>query len=420
MIDIFIFAVLLFLSGFFSGSETAFTSITEYQLASMKLSKTKKKLLNKLIKDKQTVISTLLVGNNIINTVLAVYAGVVANRMSASLPEGSGPLIASFVSIVLLLIFGEVLPKQFGVAFTKGWCTMSAYIIYFLMLILMPITKAMNWLSKKVMKLLPLNANDDAPTVSELMLMAENSEKAGNIDSMEKNLMFTSSQINDLTAEDVMIPKNKIIAATATVKPTELIQTFKTHLYSRIPIYKNSIDDIIGIFNIKECLRLDPNKFDTFDISKHLKKPIYIPGNVTIGNLMEQMKASRNHMAVVVSEYGVTEGIVTLENILERIIGLIGDEYDDEDDSKELVKQSNEITELEIEGLTSLADISKIINIDFSNEIHHKVNTINGFLIDLKGDFLTESETFNYKDFEFKVLSIKGKCANMVKITKKK
>ena len=135
---------------------------------------------------------------------------------------------------------------------------------------------------------------------------------------------------------------------------------------------------------------------------------------------MEQMKASRNHMAVVVSEYGVTEGIVTLENILERIIGLIGDEYDDEDDSKELVKQSNEITELEIEGLTSLADISKIINVDFSNEIHHKVNTINGFLIDLKGDFLTESETFNYKDFEFKVLSIKGKCANMVKITKKK
>ena len=420
MIDIFIFAVLLFLSGFFSGSETAFTSITEYQLASMKLSKTKKKLLNKLIKDKQTVISTLLVGNNIINTVLAVYAGVVANRMSASLPEGSGPLIASFVSIVLLLIFGEVLPKQFGVAFTKGWCTMSAYIIYFLMLILMPITKAMNWLSKKVMKLLPLSANDDAPTVSELMLMAENSEKAGNIDSMEKNLMFTSSQINDLTAEDVMIPKNKIIAASATVKPTELIQTFKTHLYSRIPIYKNSIDDIIGIFNIKECLRLDPNKFDTFDISKHLKKPIYIPGNVTIGNLMEQMKASRNHMAVVVSEYGVTEGIVTLENILERIIGLIGDEYDDEDDSKELVKQSNEITELEIEGLTSLADISKIINVDFSNEIHHKVNTINGFLIDLKGDFLTEGETFNYKDFEFKVLSIKGKCANMVKITKKK
>ena len=386
----------------------------------MKLSKTKKKLLNKLIKDKQTVISTLLVGNNIINTVLAVYAGVVANRMSASLPEGSGPLIASFVSIVLLLIFGEVLPKQFGVAFTKGWCTMSAYIIYFLMLILMPITKAMNWLSKKVMKLLPLSANDDAPTVSELMLMAENSEKAGNIDSMEKNLMFTSSQINDLTAEDVMIPKNKIIAASATVKPTELIQTFKTHLYSRIPIYKNSIDDIIGIFNIKECLRLDPNKFDTFDISKHLKKPIYIPGNVTIGNLMEQMKASRNHMAVVVSEYGVTEGIVTLENILERIIGLIGDEYDDEDDSKELVKQSNEITELEIEGLTSLADISKIINVDFSNEIHHKVNTINGFLIDLKGDFLTEGETFNYKDFEFKVLSIKGKCANMVKITKKK
>lgn len=419
MFDCIVFIVLLLFSAFFSGTETAFTSLTEYSLASIKISDKKKELLKKLIGDKQTVIATLLVGNNIINTVLAVYAGVVANKMSDYLPQGSGPFVASFASIVLLLIFGEVLPKQIGVVFTKTWCSISAYPIYILVLLLRPITASMNWLSKTVIKILPAKESDDAPTITELMMMAENSEKAGNIDSMEKNLMYTSSQINDLTAEDVMIPKTKIIAAKSTVKPSELIQIFKTHLYSRIPVYKTSIDDIIGVFNIKECLRLDPTKVDSFDISNYLKAPIYIPGNVTIGNLMEQMKTSRNHMAVVVSEYGVTEGIVTLENILERIIGLIGDEYDDENDSKSLVKKVNGDVDAEIEGLTALAELSRQFDIEFSPETHHRVNTINGFLIDKKGDFLDEGDSFSYEGFDFKVLATKGKCATKIKISKK-
>ena len=421
MFDLFIFIMLLCLSAFFSGTETAFTALNEYSLASMKASQRKISCLKALIDDKASVISALLVGNNIVNTVLAVYTSVVTNKIlvkSQFLPPTAAPVIASLISIVFLLIFGEVLPKQFGVAFAKGWCLNSTYILRLLVFILKPITITMNYLSKTVMKMLPVEKKDDAPTIDELMLMAENSEKAGNIDSMEKSLMYSSSQINDLTASDVMIPKNKIVAARSDVKPDQLINIFKTHLYSRIPVYKTTIDEIIGIFNIKECLKLDQEKLSQFDISKYLVKPIYVPGNVTIGNLMEQMKETRIHMAVVVNEYGVTDGIVTLENILERIIGLIGDEYDDESDSPLINKSDKNKIDLEIDGTLSLQDLSKLLSIEFSNEIHHRVNTINGYLTDVKGDFLVEDDEFDYEGFHFKVLKANKHCAEKIKVTK--
>ncbi len=420
MTDFFIFIVLLCLSGFFSGTETAFTALTEYSIASMKAKPKKLDCLRDLVKDKGSVISALLVGNNIVNTILAVYAGVVTNKMVAetNLPPSAGPIIASVVSIIFLLIFGEVLPKQFAVAFAKGWCLNATYMLKFLVFVLKPITITMNYIGKFVLKLLPVEKSDDAPTVDELLLMAENSEKAGNIDSLEKTLMFTSSQLNDLTAADIMVPRNKIVAFKSDVDPTKLYETFQTHFYSRIPVYKNTLDDIIGIFNIKELLKFDYDHPEKFDINNYLTKPIFIPGNVSIGNLMEQMKSSGIHMAVVVNEYGVTDGIVTLENILERIIGLISDEYDDEKDA-ELVNNSDENNiELEIIGTLSLQDLSKLLEIEFPIEAHHKVTTINGFLTDVKGNFLNEGDEFEHEGYKFKVLSVQRRCAEKIKVTK--
>ena len=179
MIDLLIFIILLGLSAFFSGTETAFTALNEYSLASMKASQKRLNSLKLLIDNKASVISALLIGNNIVNTVLAVYAGVVANKMlvkSQIVPDAVGPIIASVLSIIFLLIFGEVLPKQFGVAFAKGWCLNSTYVLRFLVFVFKPIILAMNLLSRLVMKMLPVEEPDDGPTVDELMMMAENSE----------------------------------------------------------------------------------------------------------------------------------------------------------------------------------------------------------------------------------------------------
>ena len=138
--------------------------------------------------------------------------------------------------------------------------------------------------------------------------------------------------------------------------------------------------------------------------------------NVTIGNLMEQMKQSRNHMAIVVNEYGITDGIVTLENILERIIGIIDDEYDEENESSPIVQQNEDNSFQEEEGTITLQDISEMLDIEFSDKIHHRVNTLNGFLTDIKGDFLKESDTYEYEGYEFKVLTVKERCADKIQI----
>lgn len=416
MIDILIFMILLALSAFFSGTETAFTSVNEYSIAADEDDSSVTKILLRLIKQKASVISALLVGNNIVNTVLAVYAGVVANKlMPKELPESLGPIIASVVSVVFLLVFGEVLPKQLGVAFSKKWCRWSAYPIRVLVIILKPTIYAMNCLSNFVMKMLPLKKSDDAPTVNELMVMAESSEKAGNIDEVEKTLIFTSSHINDIPAIDVMIPKTKVVAVKSDITKEDLAEIFITHMYSRIPVYDESIDEIKGIFNIKEFIMMEQSN-EPFDIKNHLIEPIFIPGNVTIGNLMEQMKQSRNHMAIVVNEYGITDGIVTLENILERIIGIIDDEYDEENESSPIVQQNEDNSFQEVEGTITLQDISEMLDIEFSDKIHHRVNTLNGFLTDIKGDFLKESDTYEYEGYEFKVLTVKERCADKIQI----
>lgn len=420
MNEIIIFLLLLALSAVFSGTETAVTNVNEYNFSGNDIKPEKKKHLINMTKDKSSYIAALLVGNNIVNTVLAVYAGVVADDILEryGLDPSAGPVVASVVSIVFLLIFGEILPKQFGVAFSKTWCNTLITPLRFLVFILKPITITMNWLSKTVMSWLPVKKNDDAPSVTEIMAMAENSVKAGKIDSMEKSLMYSSSQINDLKAEDVMIPKNKIVAVKSNVSVSELLRIFKTHLYSRIPVYSTTIDEIIGIFNIKECLKLKPEEEENFDIRNYMIKPIYVPGNVTIGSLMEQMKSTRIHMAVVVSEYGITDGIVTLENILERIIGLIGDEYDDESEDMLITMNNKGTKELEVDGTISLQDLSKELSIDIPSA-KHKVNTLNGYITEEKGDFVAVGEEFIIENYIFKVLSIKGRCADKIRITKK-
>ena len=167
MNEIIIFLLLLALSAVFSGTETAVTNVNEYNFSGNDIKPEKKKHLINMTKDKSSYIAALLVGNNIVNTVLAVYAGVVADDILEryGLDPSSGPIVASIVSIVFLLIFGEILPKQFGVAFSKTWCIAMITPLRFLVFILKPITIAMNWLSKKVMSLLPVKKNDDAPSV---------------------------------------------------------------------------------------------------------------------------------------------------------------------------------------------------------------------------------------------------------------
>ena len=413
------FIVLLGLSAICSGSETAITSINEISISSDSKSGRRKDVLLELIRDKRSVIAAILVGNNIVNTVLAVYAGVFFDNIfveTGILSAQIAPMVASIVTIIFLLIFGEILPKHLGVTFSKGWGYFIAYPIWVAVKILKPVTWTMDILSRLMIKLLPFKGDDDAPTIQEILLMAKISEQAGHIDSFERKLMSKSSRFNDLLAGEVMIPRNQVKGVPVDIKLEELLEVFRADMYSRVPVYKDDLDTVVGVFNFKELFKLDPTRPGDFSISRLMLKPLYIPENVVLGELLERMKSKRTHMAVVVDEFGSTSGIITMEDIVERLFGLIGDEYDSEE--IQAVK-SHENGEIEVAGNISLQELSATLHVDFPDEVRRQVNTLNGFLTWLKGDFPKRKEKLTWKKFSFKIKEVEGHRADKVVIKRK-
>ncbi|HNX77018.1 MAG TPA: hemolysin family protein [Candidatus Rifleibacterium sp.] len=410
------FIVLLIFSGIFSCSETAITSINEVSISSLNTNSRRHKFLVELLRNKHSVIAAILVGNNIVNTVLAVYAGVFFDQLfveSGLLSPHLAPMIASVITIVFLLIFGEVLPKHLGVTFSKGWAFFITYPIWVIVKLLQPVTWAMNLVSRMLLKLLPFKGEEGAPTIQEILLMAKISEQAGHIDSFERKLMSKSSRFNDLLAGEVMIPRNQVKGVPLDISLQELLDVFRSDMYSRVPVYKDDLDTVVGVFNFKELFKLDPTRPGDFSIARLMLKPLFIPENVVLGELLERMKSKRTHMAVVVDEYGSMAGIITMEDIVERLFGLIGDEYDGEEPSS---MQAHANGEIEVAGNISLQELTTSLQVEFPEEVRRQVNTLNGFLILLKGDFPKRKEKITWKNLSFKVREVQGHRAEKVLI----
>lgn len=414
------FIVLLLISALFSGTETAITSVNEISLSSVQGgSSRRQKIVTELVNDKRSVIAAILVGNNIVNTVLAVYAGVFFDQVfveTGMLSEKIAPMVASVITIIFLLTFGEIVPKHLGVTFAKAWTYVIAYPLWAIVKVLQPVTWTMDVLSRMLLRMLPFKGDENAPTIQEILLMAKISEKAGHIDSLERKLMTRSSRFNDLLTCEVMIPRNLVKGVPIDIKLNDLIEVFREDMYSRVPVYKDDIDQIVGVFNFKELFKINQANPDEFSIGRMMLKPLYVPENVAIGELLERMKLKRTHMAVVVDEFGSTTGIITMEDIVERLFGLIGDEYDVEETQ---VLKNNETGEVEVAGTISLQDLSAMLQTEFPEEVRRSVNTLNGFLTWLKGDFPRKKEKIHWEKFTFRVKEIDGHRAEKVVIKKK-
>lgn len=414
------FIVLLLISALFSGTETAITSVNEISLSSVQGgSSRRQKIVTELVNDKRSVIAAILVGNNIVNTVLAVYAGVFFDQVfveTGMLSEKIAPMVASVITIIFLLTFGEIVPKHLGVTFAKAWTYVIAYPLWAIVKVLQPVTWTMDVLSRMLLKMLPFKGDENAPTIQEILLMAKISEKAGHIDSLERKLMSRSSRFNDLLACEVMIPRNLVKGVPIDIKLNDLIEVFREDMYSRVPVYKDDIDQIVGVFNFKELFKINQANPDDFSIGRMMLKPLYVPENVAIGELFERMKLKRTHMAVVVDEFGSTTGIITMEDIVERLFGLIGDEYDVEEP---VVLKNNETGEVEVAGTISLQDLSAMLQTDFPEEVRRTVTTLNGFLTWLKGDFPRKKEKIHWEKFIFRVKEVDGHRAEKVVIKKR-
>lgn len=412
--------ILLIASAIFSGTETAFTSINEIRLMNEKET-SGVRLLKEMLKKKTSVIGAILVGNNIVNTVLAVYAGAFFDDVlvgTGVLTEKTGPLVASGVTITFLLVFGEVIPKHFAVTFSRLWMKIFSLPLWLVVFVLKPVTRAMDFFSRLMISFLPVKKEDgNSPTIQELLIMARFSASAGHIDEIERKLVVRATRFNDLEARDVMVPRTKVVAVPESIGYSELLKDFQGHLYSRIPVYKDSVDNIIGVFYAKEMLLLNDEQRRNFSITRHCRDPFFAPEGARIGALLDQMKTLKKHMCVVVDEFGATAGILTLEDVIERIFGLIHDEYDEE--SSQIIKKIDE-NEFLVNGSASLEEVEQSLEISFSAEIKQQVNTISGLAVLLKDDFPKERDEFRHEDLLIKVKEAKGMRATRLILQKLK
>jgi len=411
-----IFLSILALSALFSGTETAITAVSQVSLEREAANSSRAALARKLIEDRGRVIAALLVGNNIVNVVLAVYATVIFDGMiqdGTSLPPWAGPILASVLSVSFLLVFGEVLPKTLAVSFRVGWAMTAAYPLTVLMFSLKPITWLLTKLSNGVMRVLGRKPGEDNIfDVREIHAMASMSEQAGVIDTLEKQLIQSASQLNDTRVREIMVPRTDIQAISVEATRDQVRSLFKKTPYTRIPVYKGDLDDVVGVLNFKEFMRHDPGSNSKFDMVAFLHKALFVSSSMFIGDLLNEMRAQRVHVAVALDEYGGTAGLITLEDVVEMLVGRIDDEYDVVTTPIEQVDANT----WEVDGRVTDEVLTETLGLALPPDVIAGFDTAAGLALKAFGNIPSEGDTTTYYGLEITASRVRGQRVRRITV----
>lgn len=371
--QIVILLILLALSAFFSSNETALMSVNKIRLRSLADEGNKRAAMALDILENQTpkLLSAILIGNNIVN--------ISASSLATTLAYSFGGYMVSIVTLiltVLILIFGEITPKNYATINAEKITLRYIPIFKFLMTIMTPVIFIINLFSRGVMRLMRVDpdAASKAMTEEELRTIVDVSHEDGVIESDEKEMIYNVFDLGDATAKDIMVPRVHVTFADVESTYDELIEIFREDKFTRLPVYKDSQNNIVGIINMKDLLLYDKN--EEFVIDRFLRKPHFTYETKSISDLLVEMKDSTFNIAIVLDEYGDMAGLITLEDILEEIVGEIHDEYDEKED--ELVQKISD-REYIIEGSMHLDDVNDHLNTELDSEDY---DSLGGFIIE--------------------------------------
>lgn len=371
--DIAVIAVLIALSAVFSSTETAFSSVNKIRIKNLAASGNKNAARALWIIERfDKALTAILVGNNIVNIASTSLATVAFTRI---LGEGSVG-VATAVMTVLVLIFGEVVPKSLASEHAESVAMFVATPLYCLIILLKPVIFLFSCLQKLVSKLVGTKGDQPSVTEEELKYLVEEIEDEGVLEEQESDLVRSALEFDEITIEEILVPRVNITAVELHDDVEKIREVFFSENYSRLPVYEKNIDSIVGIIHQSDFFRcyLSGEK----DISKILKKPLYISEHKRISECLLEMQRAKVHMAVVVDQYGGTEGLVTLEDILEELVGEIYDESDGEDDS--FVKRGD--GSFEVSGELSIADMLEKMELP-DDLIESDCNSVGGWFMDL-------------------------------------
>ena len=367
-----ILIILLMLSAFFSSNETALTTVNKIRLRSLADDGNKKAAMVLDITENHTskMLSAILIGNNIVN--------ISASSLSATLAYAFGGYMVSIATAVLtvaILVFGEITPKNYATINAEKISMRYIRIIRFFMTIMTPVIFIINLFSRGIMFLLRVDpaAAKKVMTEEELRTIVDVSHERGVIESDEKEMINNVFDLGDADAKDIMVPRVHVTFADVNSTYDELIDIFREDKFTRLPVYEDSQDNIVGIINMKDLLLCDRD--ESFNIRDIMRQPHFTYEYKSISELLVEMRESTFNIAIVLDEYGEMAGLITLEDILEEIVGEIHDEYDEQED------QFYQLSDREyvIEGAMNLDDVNERLQTGFASEDY---DSLGGFIIE--------------------------------------
>ena len=408
ILQIGLLVVLLLGSGFFSASETSLMSLSKIRIRYMEDEGVKgAKLVGSLIEKSSDLLSSILVGNNIVN----IAATSVSTSLFINIFGDGGVAIATAVMTVLVLVFGEITPKTIAANSPEKVAVVVSKPISIIMKITKPIVWVFNLLTGIIFKIMGIDNDGVKPfiTEEELKAMVNVSHEEGVLEMEEREIINNVFQFGDMQAKEAMIQRLDMVAIDIEDSYDEIIELFKSEKLSRLPVYQESIDDIVGILNIKDIIFLSYEEIENFDIKDYVREAFFTYEFKKITQLLEEMKKEKTQMAIVVDEYGGTAGLLTIEDLVEVIVGDIDDEYDEEEE--EIVKIND--NEYLVEGSTKISDVNEQLGINLESE---EFDSIGGFIIGYLKRIPEENEIIEVEDVKFKVESIDKNRINKIRI----
>ncbi len=389
--------VFIILSAFFSSAETAFSSVNRIRIknyADEKRRGAQKALW--ITENFDGALSTILIGNNIVN----IASASISTKIATDLFGVQGVVYSTFFMTVLILIFGEILPKSVAKEFAEQYTLLIAPILVILIRLLTPLNwlfiRLKNWVKpKKNNKTLPLITED------EIKVMVEMSEEEGVIDNHEAELVQRSLEFNDIYVREIQMPRMDMVTIDIAMTSKDILQLFMEERYSRIPVYEGNIDNIIGILSERDFLSQYIIDQDV-KVRSLLREPYFIVPSMHISDLLPELQRQKNHMAIVVDEFGGTSGLITLEDILEELVGEIWDEHD------EKTKMFVQITDnkYEFHAEIDLDEFAKILQIA---EPESQSNSLGGWLYEKFQHIPKKGEQIQYKNIVLTILEVEAR-----------
>ncbi len=400
--------VLVAFSAYFSASETAFSTLNKIRIKNYANNGDKRaKTALRIAEEYDRTISTILIGNNAVNTA----AASIGTLICTSLFGAGGVGIATLCMTVVILLFGEISPKSIAKDYAEGFALSTGGFLQLLIWILWPLNMLFLGWKKLLSHVFKKSGRSPAITEDELKVIVDEIESEGTLNKQESELIRSAIEFNDIAADDILTPRVDCAFAPEDISSKELKELFRSTGFSRIPVYGEDIDDIIGIVYEKDFYNSD-NQAEDFAVKTLLKQPIFVPYNMKISLLLTTLQKSKAHMAIVVDQYGGNMGLVTMEDVLEELVGEI---WDESDQVVSPVEKQSDGTYL-AQGAARFADVLEELGLPYDEDAF-KSNSIGGYMAEALGRIPKEGDQTVYGGWTLSAVKVDGKRVQKIRLS---